>query len=364
MSQLEFFPSRTMSIYMARMFFVRIIVVLALLVVVLQTLDLLGESGDILAVQGNGEAQLWHYASLRIPQLVEQFLPFSVLLATIITLATLNQNSEVIAMKAAGLSAHQVLAPLLITSLFLAGLSFVFNEKIVVNSTSELLSWQAAEYGPIEEDSRVKSNIWVRDGADIIYASKAIGTGEATELSGVSVYRRDEGGTLNHIISADIAGYTGDGWKLAGAEEFDILSGKKRPLGMVILGSDITPDQFTLSNVDADSMTFFELRDAIENLQMVGRKTASLEADMWHKISLSSFLMPLLGAVAAFGLARSGQLFLRAVIGMALGFAYFVADNFALSMGNLGIYQPFFAAWVPFALFFLLGEMVLLRTEE
>lgn len=139
---------------------------------------------------------------------------------------------------------------------------------------------------PIEEDSRVKSNIWVRDGADIIYASKAIGTGEATELSGVSVYRRDEGGTLNHIISADIAGYTGDGWKLAGAEEFDILSGKKRPLGMVILGSDITPDQFTLSNVDADSMTFFELRDAIENLQMVGRKTASLEADMWHKISL------------------------------------------------------------------------------
>ena len=31
--------------------------------------------------------------------------------------------------------------------------------------------------------------------------------------------------------------------------------------------------------------------------------------------------MPLLGAVAAFGIARSGKLFVRAVIGMALGFA-------------------------------------------
>ena len=74
--------------------------------------------------------------------------------------------------------------------------------------------------------------------------------------------------------------------------------------------------------------------------------------------------MPLLAAVAAFGLARSGQLFLRAVIGMSLGFAYFVADNFALAMGNFGAYPPFLAAWGPFLLFFLVGEAVLIRTEE
>ena len=62
----------------------------------------------------------------------------------------------------------------------------------------------------------------------------------------------------------------------------------------------------------------------------------------------------LLGAVAAFGLARSGHLFVRAVIGMALGFAYFVFDNAALAMGNFGAYPPFLAAWAPFVLFLLL----------
>ncbi len=51
--------------------------------------------------------------------------------------------------------------------------------------------------------------------------------------------------------------------------------------------------------------------------------------------------MPLLGAVAAFGLARSGQLLIRAIIGMGLGFAYFVLDNAALAMGNFGGYPPF-----------------------
>jgi lipopolysaccharide export system permease protein len=91
-----------------------------------------------------------------------------------------------------------------------------------------------------------------------------------------------------------------------------------------------------------------------------------LRAKWWHKISgpLSAFLMPLLGAVAAFGLARSGQLFVRAVIGMALGFAYFVIDNAALAMGSFGGYPPSLAAWAPFFLFLLIGETVLIRTEE
>jgi lipopolysaccharide export system permease protein len=74
--------------------------------------------------------------------------------------------------------------------------------------------------------------------------------------------------------------------------------------------------------------------------------------------------MPLLGAVAGFGLARSGQLFIRAVIGMALGFAYFVIDNAALAVGSFGGYPPFLSAWGPFFLFLLIGTTVLIRTEE
>jgi len=54
----------------------------------------------------------------------------------------------------------------------------------------------------------------------------------------------------------------------------------------------------------------------------------------------------------------------RACIGMALGFAYFVADNFSLAMGSNGAYPPAIAAWAPFLLFLLIGETVLVRTEE
>src|ERR1700712_710472 len=114
---LELFPSRTLALYLARLFITRIISVLIMLVMVLQLLDLLGESGKILAFPGNGQGQLWSYVLLRVPQLIARFLPYSVLLATLLTFWPLNQNSEVIAMRAAGLSAHQILAPLLLTAM-------------------------------------------------------------------------------------------------------------------------------------------------------------------------------------------------------------------------------------------------------
>ena len=120
MINLSFFPSRRLALYMTRLFVTRTLAVLVALVLVLMTLDLLGESGKILAVPGNGDAELWRYVGLRIPLLIQRFLPFSVLLGTLIAFVGLNQHSEVVAMKAAGLSAHQILAPLVVASIVVA----------------------------------------------------------------------------------------------------------------------------------------------------------------------------------------------------------------------------------------------------
>lgn len=363
--QAQFFPSKTIAWYMARMFLVRSFAVLAALVLILQTLDLLGESGKILAQPGNGQAELWTYVSLRTPQLIARFLPFAILLGTIITLATLNQNSEVISMKAAGLSAHQVLAPLILASLAVAVVSFAFNDRIVSRATATLDQWDKVDYGQIPKDSRSKANVWVRDGTNLLNVRLVEGRGDATRLSGITIYDRTSG-ALSSILTADSGTKVGTGWRLQGARRFDVARGTSEDLGSVVVGSGIRPDQFTLANVDGDGLSFAALWGAVDELEAAGRPTGSLRAILWHKISgpLSTLLMPLLGAVAAFGIARSGRLFVRAVIGMALGFAYFVADNFGLAMGNLGAYPALLAAWGPFFLFLMIGEFVLFKTEE
>ncbi len=365
MSRVMMFPSRTVAVYMGRLFMTRTFSILAALVLVLQALDLLSESGNILAFAGNGDAQVWHYVSLRAPQIIAFALPFSVLLGTILTLITMNQNSEIIALKASGLSAHQVLAPLLIASLLVAIVSFSFNDRVVSRATATLTQWQKVNYGKMPIDRGDRSNVWVRDGDDLIQVEQIRGRAAATRLGGITLYDR-AGGNLVSIVRAPHGKRVANGWEIGPATRFDVASGNLSQIGTVVVGRDVRPDQFTLATVDADSLSFGALKAAIADLADAGRPTKALEGSLWHKLSgpLSSVLMPLLGAVAAFGIARSGKLFIRAVIGMGLGFAYFVADNFALAMGNLGAYPPFLAAWAPFLLFFLIGEAVLFRTEE
>src|SRR4051812_49923944 len=149
MINLGFFPSRQLAWYMVKLFLTRSLAVLVMLVLVLMTLDLLGEAGKILAVPGNGDAELWHYVSLRVPLLVSRFLPFSVLLGTLIAFVGLNQHSEVVAMKAAGLSAHQILAPLVVASIGIAVMLFAFNETVVVKSGRVVTGRAGHDYKPV-----------------------------------------------------------------------------------------------------------------------------------------------------------------------------------------------------------------------
>ena len=364
--QLDFFPSRTLTLYLAKLFVVRILAVLVMLVLVLMALDLLGSTGKILEPAGNGQAEILKYAGLRIPQLIARFLPYSVLLATLITLVTLNQNSEVVAMKAAGLSAHQVLSPLLLTAAVLAVVSFSFNERVVTRANATLKAWEAADYGTVPQDSGTRANVYLTDGENILSAASLTGTGAAITLENVTWDARGPGGIVTEQIRATRATYAAPGWQLENPRRFDVGSAEIQELGAIVVGENLTPAQIDLQSIDVDGQSFWELAETIGALEAAGRRTSEMRAKWWHRISgpLAAFLMPLLGSIAAFGLARSGQLFVRAIIGMSLGFAYFVVDNAALALGSFGGYPPFLAAWAPFGLFLLVGETVLIRTEE
>ena len=365
MINLGFFPSRQLALYTVRLYLTRSLAVLVALVLVLMMLDLLGESGKILAVPGNGDSELWRYVALRVPLLVSRFLPFSVLLGTLIVFVGLNQNSEVVAMKAAGISAHQMLAPLIIASIGIAAIAFAFNETVVVRSARAVNAWNENDYRPLPPERGILTNVWVVRGNDLIRARHVGGRGANFHAEGLTIYQRRDG-ALQRVIDAERADPQGGTWKLRDVRIYDSTMNLVTRTPEMTGLAGLTPEQLTLAKVDPEETSFFELREKIEEMEAAGKLTDQARAGLWHKISgpLSIVLMPLLAAVAAFGLARSGHVLLRATIGMALGFAYFVADNFSLAMGNVGAYPPLLAAWAPFFLFLLVGETVLIRSEE
>jgi lipopolysaccharide export system permease protein len=365
MINVNFLPSRRIALYMARLFLSRSLAVLVMLVMVLMALDLLGESGKILAVPGNGEAEIWRYVGLRVPMLASRFLPFAVLLGTMIALTSLNQNSEVVAMKAAGMSAHQVLAPMILASLLVAALAFAFNETVVVRASRTADAWTGVDYKPIPPESGVLSNVWARNKGQLIHARLVVGRGDNVRLEGVTIYER-EGESLSAMIDAKSARQRPGGWRLIDVRVYDTNMNMvhKHPTLDTLDGVETT--RFTLARINATGEDFGSLNQAIVDLDRAGRPTAEARSGWWHKISgpMSIILMPLLAGLAAFGLARSGQVMIRAAIGMALGFTYFLVDNLSLALGNVGAYPPVLSAFAPFMLFLFIGEMLLVRSEE
>ena len=365
MINFDFFPSRQICFYLIRLFMTRSAAVLLLLVMVLMALDLLGESGNILKVQGNGQAELLHYVALRVPLLIQKFLPFAVLLGTLVTFTGLSQHSEVIAMKAAGLSAHQILAPLILASLLIAGLAFAFNERVAVRSARTVNAWSDNDYEPLRESSDLLSNVWLKVDNEFVRARLVSGRGASLSLRDVTIYERS-GPTLDRVIDIARAVQDGPRWRFENVRSYDANMNlvRQQATGFGLAG--VTPDSFTLAKVQPDEHDFMELRGSIAELEAAGRPSDEARSGLWHKLSgpLSVVLMPLLAALAAFGLARSGKVLLRAGAGMGLGFAYFVVDNLSLALGNVGAYPAWLAAFAPFFLFLLIGESLLIRSEE
>ena len=225
--------------------------------------------------------------------------------------------------------------------------------------------WSDNDYKPVPPESGILSNVWILHGSDLVEANHVGGGRTNFHAEGVTIYER-ENGELKRVIRAARADPVGGAWKLSDVRVYDSSMNVVRRVPEIIGLEGVQPEQLTLAKVDPEQLDFPTLKERIDQLERAGRPTAEARAGLWHKVSgpLSTMLMPLLAATAAFGLARSGQVLLRATTGMALGFAYFVADNFSLAMGNVGAYPPIMAAWAPFVLFLLVGETVLIRSEE
>lgn len=360
-------PSRTLAFYVGKLVLTRFLAFLIGLVLVLQVLDLMGQSDNILAAEGATYESLLKYVMLRAPQLISQFAPFAALLSIVTVLATLNQNSEIIVMKGAGLSAFHIIAPAIVITLLIAVGHFVFNERVLTRTNATLIYWQDNEYAlglPDEAPNATRS--WIEDGQTVVQIGSISRGGTRLVIDKLTLFERDTAGTLSSVTNAAFASFDGSTWKLYEIETTQLPSLEKKSTDAAVWATTLPPERFIALAVKPDRTSYIALRSAISELETEGYPTDLLKASLWHKISgpLSTVLMPLLGALAAFGASRGGQLFVRVVMGMALGFAFFVADNLLVALGQFGATPPILSAWAPFGLFALLGVTVLLYTEE
>jgi lipopolysaccharide export system permease protein len=305
------------------------------------------------------------YFVYKIPPFVAQTLPFSTLLAALITLGILARNNEVVAMKAHGISTYRIMLPLFVLAGAITALIFICNETIVPYAARKATYIWSVKVKKEEERAFFQLNkIWYR-GENAIYNIRLLEP-KKNILQGVTIYYFDEAFNLRQRLDAREAQWTGNGWTFYKVAIRVFLPGGEVKTEMYD-EKDIPiperPEDFKKGMQDPDEMTYGELKEYVERLRSDGYDPTRYVVELHKKVSFPflTLIMVLMGSPLALAAShgRGGGIAQGVGISLVIGFIYWVVFAISIAMGYSGTFPPFIAAWAPNIFFGLIGGFIL-----
>jgi LPS export ABC transporter permease LptG/LPS export ABC transporter permease LptF len=304
------------------------------------------------------------------PQYFYYILPLAVLLATLVTIGLLTKNSELIVMKACGISLYRVAMPMLIGGLLAGGIMFLLEESTLGPSNRQAEALRHVIRGGSPQTFDVLNRRWMVGTSDEIYHYGYFDPRER-QLSAVSVFEFDEGmTTLRRRVFAERAMYVGSGtgsdtWRAEQGwmREFDERGEPQTFNAFAETQVAIEPAAyFTTQAPDPAYMSYSQLRGYITRLRESGFDVVAQQVALERKISFPfvTLIMTLIAVPFAVTTGRRGAMY-GIGIGIVLAISYWVTFSIFAALGTGGLMSPLLAAWAP-NLLFAAGATYLLLT--
>ena len=295
------------------------------------------------------------------PQYIYYILPLAVLLAALVTIGLLTKHSELVVMKACGISLYRVALPMVGAALIAGGVLFLLEETVLGPSNRRAEALRHVIRGGSPQTFDVLLRQWVvgRDGE--IYHFDYYDP-RVQQLNGLSVY---EFGSSMQILSrrtyAERAVYVGgsdsgsDAWRLEEGWMRELAEdGETRAfLPFAELQAAIEPSAyFATQQPDERFMSHGQLRDYTAQLRASGFDVSGQLVALERKLSFPfvTLVMTLIAVPFAVTTGRRGAMY-GVGVGIVLAMTYWVAISIFAALGTGGLIGPALAAWAPNLLF-------------
>ena len=317
---------------------------------------------------------LLEYFRYATPQWVYYALPVGVLLATLVTVATLTKNSELIVMKACGISLYRVALPMFVTAAIVGGLLFALEETILGPSNRRAEQLRAHIRGSTPETVDVLHRRWLVGTEGEIYHYNWFDPRNHL-LSGLSVYEFSPGmERVTRRTFAELATYveTGEedpldvwrverGWSRAFDEDGEVRS-------FAPIATDLqrleTANYFGAEEPNSEFMGYRELNDYTTMLEASGFDVVAQRVALARKLAFPfvTVIMTLIAVPFAVTIGRSGAMGGIAV-GIVLAITYWTVISVFAALGTGGALPPVLAAWAPNLVFASAAAYLLLTVK-
>ena len=350
-----------LQLYVLKIAATRILGAALILMGILQILDLLEVTNDILD-RGLGVAGVAYYAALRAPRLVEQVAPIAVLAGGLFAFSQLARESAIISMRAAGISAYRILGFAAPAAVAMMLLHFVCAQVIAPRTDPTLDAWWRATTPAAQRKAEGPRSFRVGD--DLVIAASSTPDGRA--LNTVKIYRRDKAGRLVERVEAPTAKLGDKGWVLNNAVTTRFGNDKAEVVTATTMTwtSRLRPDDVQALFSDNPVPSASSARRALLN-GGTDRPPSYYETRFMAAFAgpFGAIIMLLLSAPVALGSFRSTQGAMLLVSGLAAGLLFLVVNGLLTALGEGGAVSPFLAVWGAPVIFGALALTVLVSLE-
>lgn len=310
-----------------------------------------------------GLLQAVYYVGLTLPSLVYQLFPPVALIGSMVGLGMLSSGSELVAVRAAGVSMGRI-----ILSVMKVGAVLMVIAVIV----GEWLAPKAEYYGQTMRSAALAERIslntlngfWARDGRNFIHVREILAD---SQLADISIYEFGEKNNLQVVTHARTAMYQGNKWQLQ-----DIQYSKISETGITTQhqpsaewGSLLSPVVLGVVAVKPDKLSLLGLYKYIDYLQDNSLNADRYEMAFWKKVMLplGTGVMVFLAIPFIFGTLRSVGIGQRIMVGTLLGIAFYLFNQTFSYVGLIYGMNPIVSAVLPPAFFLGLGLFLMRRVH-
>lgn len=361
---------RILDLYIGKILLRHIMVTIVVLLGLFTFVSFIDELGDL--DRGRyGIIQIIQYVILTIPKTLYEVFPMAALIGSIMGLSTLARDSELIVMRAAGVSIQRIVFSVLKVGIVLAVISMFMGEVVAPFTEDRAISVKA-ESIVNNSGRRGDFGVWLRDENTYVNIGEVL-PGQQLRLMNIKIFEFDGQNFLRFLStaregeyqSAEQTGTQKDRWLLKGLRRTMINeeSSAADEVTAAYWSTVLDPEILKIYQVKPEQLSIWQLREYIAHLGSNKQDTATYELEFWSKIvtPFATLVMLILAVPFVFKEARSGNLGRSLFSGIMIGLGFFIANQaFSYFVTLFGI-PPILGAALPTMLVAFISAVMIRR---